>query len=99
MEPSLQGPAMSQATRLLRTKAGCSSYYLSGPLVAASSCLTSTRGFAGGLQSYAASMCGTRPGIADQKVRTAVISTSTLNSGRVKPDTITKVEANALPET
>src|SRR3954465_484813 len=56
-------------------------------------------GFAGGLQSYAASMCGTRPGIADQEVRTAVISTSTLNSGLVKPDTITSVEANALPDT
>ena len=29
---------------------------------------------------------------------TAVTSTSTLNSGRVKPDTITSVEAKALPD-
>jgi hypothetical protein len=35
----------------------------------------------------------------DQSARTAVTSTSTLNSGRVKPETITSVEAKALPET
>jgi peptidoglycan/LPS O-acetylase OafA/YrhL len=34
-----------------------------------------------------------------QPSRTAVTSTSTLNSGRVKPDTITSVEAKALPGT
>jgi peptidoglycan/LPS O-acetylase OafA/YrhL len=34
-----------------------------------------------------------------QPARTAVTSTSTLNSGRVKPETITSVEAKALPDT
>jgi hypothetical protein len=44
-------------------------------------------------------MPGTRPGMTDQEALTAVTSTSTLNSGRVKPETITSVEAKALPET
>ena len=34
-----------------------------------------------------------------QPTRTAVTSTSTLNSGRVKPETITSVEAKLLPGT
>ena len=36
---------------------------------------------------------------AHHDVATAVTSTSILNSGRVKPDTITRVEAKALPDT
>src|SRR5437588_2635390 len=39
------------------------------------------------------------PPNAAHAARTAVTSTSTLNSGRVKPETITSVDAKALPAT
>ena len=44
-------------------------------------------------------ICRLRRAFSDHDAATAVTSTSTLNSGRVKPETITSVEANALPAT
>jgi len=45
-------------------------------------------------------ICSRAPGVTPvQSVRAAVTSTSTLNSGRVKPETITSVEAKAFPDT